>query len=565
MVEGLPLGIELAAAWVHTLSCLEIAQEIEHSIDFLAASSRDVPDRHRSITAVFDHSWNLLSSQEKVVFAHLSVFYGSFTREAALKVTGATLSLLGSLVEKSLIRHDAQGRYNLHELVRQYAATRLGGDAQEDQAAHRRHAGFYLNLVKNREAGLRGIHQKETLIELLAEIDNIHAAWNYAIAIDEFELLRSASVGLYYFYELHQNFHEAESLFKRGANILRDRISAMANSISAVERGNLEGYLGDMLNYQAFFNLRPGNNRDALLLFQESIALLRMRQETYALSFALVHIGVVYWAVGNFDQAILNLNEGLTLSRSMAHPWLQALALCFLGSVIHDQGNYADGYALLGEAMGLSRSIGDPYFVLLVGIYYSRSAQALGMISEAYNLLREDLSIARETGNHWIIGGVMLRLGVIEQVSGDETEARHLLEESISLLDEIGDRWSLSWAFIALSRLALSQGEVEEAECYAIEALKILVDGENNVNALDALITLAEINARQDKSESALEKALFVLSQSASTKEAKDRAEKLYTELKNVLTVAQIGFIQAQVNTTTLNNLTQEIFAEDQI
>jgi predicted ATPase/DNA-binding XRE family transcriptional regulator len=130
MVEGVPLAIELAAAWVRTLSCREIAEEIEQNLDILFTSARDMPERHHSIQAVFDHSWNLLSEQERQVLARLSVFRGGFTRLAAEQVTGASLAILSSLVSKSLVqRNDTEG-YNLHDILHQYAAAHLEADPQ---------------------------------------------------------------------------------------------------------------------------------------------------------------------------------------------------------------------------------------------------------------------------------------------------------------------------------------------------------------------------------------------------------------------------------------------------
>src|SRR5262249_6260672 len=83
IVDGMPLALELAAVWVRTLSCREIAQEIERSLDILETHTRNIPDRHRNMRAVLDHSWALLSDSEQVVFMRLSVFRGGFTRAAA--------------------------------------------------------------------------------------------------------------------------------------------------------------------------------------------------------------------------------------------------------------------------------------------------------------------------------------------------------------------------------------------------------------------------------------------------------------------------------------------------
>ena len=130
LVDGMPLGIELAASWVSVLSCAEIADEIEGNIDFLATSMRDVPERHRSLRAVIDQSWRLLTDEQRSAFSRLSVFRGSFDRSAAVAVTGADLRLLSELVSKSLLRRPDFGRFELHELLRQYAAEQLAASSR---------------------------------------------------------------------------------------------------------------------------------------------------------------------------------------------------------------------------------------------------------------------------------------------------------------------------------------------------------------------------------------------------------------------------------------------------
>jgi len=130
LVDGLPLGIELASSWVRVLSCSEIAQEIEKNLDFLTATARDVPPRHRSMRAVFDYSWLLLSPEEQQVMMRLSSFRGGFTREAASQVAGASLPVLSALINKSMVEHTKDRRFDLHELVWQYARERLAASGR---------------------------------------------------------------------------------------------------------------------------------------------------------------------------------------------------------------------------------------------------------------------------------------------------------------------------------------------------------------------------------------------------------------------------------------------------
>ena len=193
LVQGLPLGIELAATWTRMLTCREIAREIECSLNFLAADTRDTPDRHRSITAVFDHSWKLLSREEQNVFIRLSVFQGGFRREAAEQISGATLTQLSALVHKSLVRRNQDGRYDLHELIQQYAADLLAKDELAERETLSRHSQYYMTLLRDCQSPPTSNRQEEAFAELSAEIDNLRLAWKTAVAQEQIELLSCAS------------------------------------------------------------------------------------------------------------------------------------------------------------------------------------------------------------------------------------------------------------------------------------------------------------------------------------------------------------------------------------
>jgi predicted ATPase/transcriptional regulator with XRE-family HTH domain len=559
LTEGIPLALELAASWMRMLPSDEIAQEIERNLDFLATSLRDVPPRHRSMRATFDYSWKLLSAEEQRLLQQLSVFRGGFTREAAEQVAHATLPLLSSLVDKSLVQHSDIKRYDLHELIRQYVAAHLQEDQEAAEKAQQGYGRYYLFWLQERESALKSHLQRETLVELRPEIDNLRTAWKVAETNEAFALLRQATGTLCYLYELNQNFQEAEALFHHSAELVQTRLAAR-NGVPA-EIASLQGTWGEMLTYQAFFQLRQGNIREAATLFEESIALLRPLPESYALAFALIQYGVACWALGNFQEASRYLEESLALCRKMDFAWLQQLAVGFLGSVIHDQGNYAEAYRLLDETMALCRRIGDPYITLLFGVYFSRTAQTLGRLSETRDVLRESLRIARETGNRWGVGGVLERLGVIAQMEGDYAEARRLFEESIALQREAGDPWGLAWALNALSQLALQQLDVAGATRYALEALKLAIDGGHTMNALDMLATLAAVRTQQGMNAAALAMALQILHHPASSQNAKNRAETLRTELESHLTAEQIAAVQARAQSTSLEQALQDILA----
>ncbi len=184
LVEGMPLAIELAATWLRMLSPAEISKEIEGSLDVLSASLRDLPERHRSMRVVFDHSWQRLSAKEQQVLSQLSVFQGGFSRQAAEQVAGASLPVLSTLVNRSLLRRSAAGRYELHVLVRQYSATHLAADPQAHAATQKRHYDYFLALAEAAEQELKGHDQLEWLGRLQQEQDNLRVALEWALERD---------------------------------------------------------------------------------------------------------------------------------------------------------------------------------------------------------------------------------------------------------------------------------------------------------------------------------------------------------------------------------------------
>src|SRR5262249_43916536 len=146
----------------------------------------DAPERQRSMRAVFDWSWKLLTPAEQQVLRQLAIFCGGFTREAAEQIAGASLRVLTGLVQKWLIRRtDASSplvaRYDLHELLRQFAADKLHTAVQETAAVAERHSAYYLNFVAVRERMLTRDQPRQAIEEIQREVDNVRQAWTWAV------------------------------------------------------------------------------------------------------------------------------------------------------------------------------------------------------------------------------------------------------------------------------------------------------------------------------------------------------------------------------------------------
>jgi predicted ATPase len=215
LVEGSPLGIELAAVWVKTLPVSEIAKEIESNLNILEAPTKNIAERHQSIKAAFEHSWKLLSEKEQEVLRKLSVFVGGFRREAASEVAGATLPILASLVDKSLLRVSDRGRYDRHSLLYQFMQAKLSDNFGERTRVQDIHGQYFLCFVKE----LAHSRNKDSFEKVDEELQNIHTAVNWAtdhLKIEELKNLSELSI----YYETRAKFHEGAILFTQVAKNL---------------------------------------------------------------------------------------------------------------------------------------------------------------------------------------------------------------------------------------------------------------------------------------------------------------------------------------------------------
>jgi len=190
-----------------------IATELAANLDFLQTTLRDTPARHRSMRAVFEHSRRLLTPAEQAAFTRLAVFRGGFTREAAQAVAGAELHTLATLIDKSLLRVDAAGRYTFHELLRQFAEEKLTSDAEAHPRTRDSHSDFFLQFMQQRTLALTDHRQLNALKEVEPELDNIREAWNWAVDRQCWQRLRQATHAVFLMLDWRSRSQEGVALF----------------------------------------------------------------------------------------------------------------------------------------------------------------------------------------------------------------------------------------------------------------------------------------------------------------------------------------------------------------
>lgn len=435
LLEGIPLGIELAAAWVRLLSCEEIASEIEQNLDFLTTSLRNVSQRHRSLRAIFEYSWKLLSNLERSIFTKLTVFRGGFSREAAEKVSDASLIHLVNLVDKSLIRKAADGRYEMLEVLKQYGAEKIREYPQEYSIIRTKHSRYFADFVHQKEDSLRGGNQKSALEDIGTEIENIRSAYRWIVDQKNFSDISKILEGLYRFYEIRGWLQEGSEAFASLASSLRDERTNTDNL--GVELLHL---YGKVLTRQGAFLYRLGKPDEADDVLNKSIQILDQMNDQKEIAFAFTYLGAVEYLCQNYHQATFHLNKALQIFREYGDRLGTAISLHHLGLIAKDVNNFSKAKDLFQESLELNREFGDRFGIAISLNNMGIVARELGYLEEASSLHHESLQIREELNDRWGIANSLDGLGLVAFRMRNYKEARNLFERSIEIYNEIGDQ-----------------------------------------------------------------------------------------------------------------------------
>ncbi|WP_018466734.1 diguanylate cyclase [Calidithermus timidus] len=416
-VEGLPLGLELAAAWVKVLSLGEIAEGVEKSLGFLSSPQGDEsrPERHRSLRAVFESSWQLLHPEEQQVLASLTLFRGGFDREGAAQVAGASVSGLLGLVNLSLVQRDPHhsGRYQMHELLRQFAHEKLSPEALERSLAA--HAEYFWSLAQRAEAALQGPEQSRWVRRIELEFDNLRLAFSTMQRLGWATQGQQMATWLSHCYAWH-------------------------------------GFYREIAHWHRVFLEMP---------HQVPTAVRARTQQSLALQLK---------NLGQWEQSMATLEQSLQASRALQDPWLLAEALHMQGLLLRESGEFARALAAFEESLALKQAIGDRYGEATtlndIGIVYGLQGQ--DRTASTYFL--RSLEIKREIGDE---KGVAYALGNLALVSEDHEEALRWLYESLEIKRRLKDQQGIANALVNIAGHLLKTTGPLEAWPLLVESLRL--------------------------------------------------------------------------------------------
>ncbi len=495
LVDGLPLGIELAATWTSQYTVAEIARAMKDNLGFLTTQRQDVPDRHRSLQAVFEQSWRLLGGREQAVLAVAAVFQGQFTREAAVTVIETPLLALASLVDKSLLRRSVDGWYELHPLLRQFAGHKQEQFATEMAQARPRYIRHYLYLVMEQEAKLDTTAAPAALRQLRRHLPNIRQAWEWAVDSHNLSLLNDSLEPMAAFF-IHAG------LLQEGAQRLDTALAQLATT-GAGDAELHRVVRARMMNQRARFAYILTDYDGGLTIAQSALELAVKAGLDTVIAHSRLEIGRALEGRCEYEAAQVQLEQALQLAEAEKQPFVHINSLRTLGHVLMFQGDYDAARRHYKAGLDAAREYGRHTSEIHMRINLGNIAYLEGDFTTSRRQFEQAIEMARQMGNRRVESTALGNLGRIFLDQGEYTAARRAIEESIAYKADMGDSYGVAILRNSLGDIALNQGDYEQARTLFRQCVAAHQEAGNRQATAHALANVALAMHLLDEHEAA--------------------------------------------------------------
>lgn len=519
LVEGIPLALKMASSWLRSLTCEQLVEEISRDLDMLSTRMRDVPDHHRSIRTVFDHSWARLSEREQQTITHLSVFRGSFSREAAHYVANASLPLLTALIEKSLLNVDDNGRYSMHALLRQYVHEKLESDSGEADAVYQRVARYYGEFIASLYPGTTNENQLRVTSAFIQEIDNIRGIWSFIPSVLDFKKLRHFVIAINDIYQFKAYYQEGKDV----ANLLLEQLNLLDD--------DTKGYYALIMDLKvglSWFYIRLGQIQKAEIILQDAKALF----ETYDImptkalgANPYMGLGIVRTIQGRYDEAI-ELGQALvTYSTAIDYEHDIAGGWYVLSSVALAKANYEDASHAVSLALDAIRQTNDQWFMAYLLNQQGQIAIARRNYATAQRYFEESFNLRKGFDDPESMLVPLTHLGLIAVLQADFDRAISCFERSQNLSKQLGDTGWWIKATEGLGNTYLALENYQQAHMYFIEVLKAITQIELPSLQLQVTSSIARFMIETGDIETGIQYMSLVYNHALTENEIREIAE----------------------------------------
>jgi DNA-binding SARP family transcriptional activator/predicted ATPase len=539
LLDGLPLGIELAAAWAQVLPCENIARLILQNLSLPEDQTRNRPSRQKSLQAVFQYSWDLLTPEEQKSLARISVFQGGFSLPAAEKVANANPRLLASLAAKSLLRFSPDGWYETHQLLHTFTAAKLSpADHAATQAAHSR---YFAQFLSERARDFAGPQESQAIDDITTHISNIRAGWFWAVA----QILESAGSSdldalepileqiqwyiptLSTFYFRKSWFREAEPLFRQAANRME---AAGFDKLTPESKAPL--VLGLVYLAHARHLRVLGQNKAALEQITKGVKLLSLFGDSPELADAWHSLGQIEQQTGGLANAEAAYQNSLRLYRELGAPTGIASNLISLGVLAKNRGDLSQATLLYDECKQIFEARGDQRGIWTCLINLGNIANVRQDFAQAKSLYTRALTFVSGSGDLSRQALTLLNLGSVAREVAEIDLARQYYLDSLRISEEIGEARIQTASLDGLGKTSLNEGDTQAAVGYLLRAMETAQASRLLPQALDSLASLGRVAAGRKKGELAGAILAYVLAQPACPDHVRQMAEADLERLK---------------------------------
>ena len=464
-LDGIPLAIELASARVSVLNVNQIQERLDHRLDLLISTAR-ADERHRTLRAAMDWSYDLLSPSERLLLQRLTLFIAGFTLSTAESACAWSeiqredvLDLLSSLVSKSLVVAEtlqgSEARYRLLETIRQYAQEKLR--ASEDWvSAHEHYLACFLRLTEEVVPKLREQFQQLWFDWLEVENDNIRAALAWALEQGRIEAGMRIGTALYSFWQRRAYVQEGHIWYERFLHQTDDSVPLAVHVNVLTWSSVMASFLGDAVT--------------ATARGQEAVALCEAAGEEGKPLLAVALIGVASGAsaAGDYQTAFTICGRLNDMYRELGDLYSLGTGIMMEGGIAIALGKYTAAQVLLNESMVLARAASDKYRIALTLNYMGDLARSERQIVQAHSAYEESLSILRELGAAHEIPATLHNLAYVCLYQGDLERAQALSYECLEAQRALGNRPGVLEGLFGFAALASATGlAAESARLYA--------------------------------------------------------------------------------------------------
>ena len=538
-VEGLPLGIELSASWVSSLSCEKIAEMLQNDTA-IKTRLKDVPDRHKSLDVVFEHSWSLLDEQERDVLAKTAIFQGGFDNAAAEAIIGTSLEDLATLCEKSLLRLDDNGRYGLHEVIRQNAVGKLVNIPEMHKAVVAAHQKFYMSLIDK--------HDNFILNE---NLENIEAAWFSSIETygPDSEVLRMGRV--------FNKIYISQAMTKRALWLVETSLIKLQ---TAQEDHKVKLLEADLLRGKAHCLDNLGFPKEALRYEEEVYELAKELNDPILLINANHRLAISYERLGNLVEATNLLEVALNMAEEHDLYSSKGLLLDMLARVQNKIGDVASAETNYKKAIALSEVLEDNERKVLRLNNYCTLLFSINRYQEAKELILETLKFSRENNIKRSRHLLLKKLAQIYLVEKDFELAWNTAAQAQTACNEQGAKKVAPQIINVFADISLAIGNISKAKEGYLEALKLAIPIASYDAKYAALIGLAKIHMLNNEQIVAVSLLNSLMQQENLRPSLKSVTTDVLEELKNVLSEASYFKSFQEGNTDFLEQYCLQLF-----